>query len=118
MLDFRISWAMNMNTCGDALILGTKGGLRIPSTDCWNGEFNTPLKVYKTIGDQTLEYEVPMKPASDFFFKKMRSFIDAVKNGGEATVPSSQIVINQAIIDGIVKSAKLGKEIEVEIPEV
>ena len=118
MLDFRISWAMNMNTCGDALILGTKGGLRIPSTDCWNGEFNTPLKVYKTIGDQTLEYEVPMKPASDFFFKKMRSFIDAVKNGGEATVPSSQIVINQAIIDGIVKSAKLGKEIEIEIPEV
>ena len=118
MLDFRISWAMNMDTCGDALILGTKGGLRIPSTDCWNGEFNTPLKVYKTIGDQTLEYEVPMKPASDFFFKKMRSFIDAVKNGGEATVPSSQIVINQAIIDGIVKSAKLGKEIEVEIPEV
>ena len=118
MLDFRISWAMNMNTCGDALILGTKGGLRIPSTDCWNGEFNTPLKVYKTIGDQTLEYEVPMKPASDFFYKKMRSFIDAVKNGGEATVPSSQIVINQAIIDGIVKSAKLGKEIEIEIPEV
>ena len=118
MLDFRISWAMNMDTCGDALILGTKGGLRIPSTDCWNGEFHTPLKVYKTIGDQTLEYEVPMKPAADFFFKKMRSFIDAVKNGGKATVPSSQIVINQAIIDGIVKSAKLGKEIEIEIPEV
>ena len=118
MLDFRISWAMNMDTCGDALILGTKGGLRIPSTDCWNGEFKTPLKIYKTIGDQTLEYEVPMKPAADFFYKKMRSFIDAVKNGGEATVPSSQIVINQAIIDGIVKSAELGKEIEINIPEI
>ena len=118
MLDFRISWAMNMDTCGDALILGTKGGLRIPSTDCWNGEFKTPLKIYKTIGDQTLEYEVPMKPAADFFYKKMRSFIDAVKNGGEATVPSSQIVINQAIIDGIVKSAELGKEIEITIPEI
>ncbi len=118
MLDFRISWAMHMDTCGDALILGTKGGLRIPSTDCWNGEFNTPLKIYKTLGGQTVEYEVPMKPKADFFYKKMRSFVDAVKNGGKATVPSSQIVINQAIIDGIVKSAKLGKEIEVEIPEV
>lgn len=118
MLDFRISWAMNMDTCGDALILGTKGGLKIPSTDCWNGEFKTPLKIYKTIGDQPLEYEVPMKPAADFFYKKMRSFIDAVKNGGEATVPSSQIVINQAIIDGIVKSAELGKEIEINIPEI
>ena len=117
-LDFRISWAMNMDTCGDALILGTKGGLRIPSTDCWNGEFKTPLKIYKTIGDQTLEYEVPMKPAADFFYKKMRSFIDAVKNGGEATVPSSQIVINQAIIDGIVKSAEAGREVEINIPEI
>ena len=117
-LDFRISWAMHMDTCGDALILGTKGGLRIPSTDCWNGEFKTPLKVYKTIGDQTLEYEVPMKPAADFFYKKMRSFIDSVKNGGEATVPSSQIVINQAIIDALVRSSKEGKEVEIEIPEI
>lgn len=117
-LDFRISWAMHMDTCGDALILGTKGGLRIPSTECWNGEFRTPLKVYKTIGDQTLEYEVPMKPAADFFYKKMRSFIDAVKNGGEATVPSSQIVINQAIIDALVRSSKEGKEVEIEIPEI
>ena len=118
MLDFRISWAMHMDTCGDALILGTKGGLRIPSTDCWNGEFKTPLTIYKTLCDQTIEYQVPMQPSADFFFKKMRSFIDAVKEGGTATVPSSQIVINQAIIDGLVRSAKLCKEVEIEIPEV
>lgn len=117
-LDFRISWAMNMNTCGDALILGTKGGLRIPSTECWNGEFDKPLTIYKTIGDQTLEYQVPMKPSSDLFTKKLRSFVDAIKNGGKATVPSSEIVYNQAIIDGIVRSAKLGKEIDIEIPQV
>lgn len=117
-LDFRISWAMNMDTCGDALILGTKGGLRIPSTECWNGEFDKPLTVYKTIGDQTLEYQVPMKPASDLFSKKLRSFVDAIKNGGKATVPSSEIVYNQAVIDGIVRSAKLGKEVSIEIPQV
>ena len=117
-LDFRISWAMNMDTCGDALILGTKGGLRIPSTDCWNGEFDKPLTVYKTIGDQTLEYQVTMKPTSDVFAKKLRSFVDAIKNGGKATVPSSEIVYNQAVIDGIVRSAKLGHEVEIEIPQV
>lgn len=117
-LDFRISWAMNMDTCGDALILGTKGGLRIPSTECWNGEFTTPLKIYKTIGDETVEYTVPLKPREDLFGKKLRAFVDSIKNGGNATVPSSEILYNQAIIDGIVKSAEAGKEIEITIPEI
>lgn len=118
-LDFRISWAMHMDTCGDALILGTKGGLRIPSTECWNGEFNKPLTIYKTLGDQTVEYEVPLKPADPkLFYKKLRSFVDAIKNGGEATVPSSEIVINQAILDGLVRSAREGKEVTIEIPEI
>ncbi len=118
MLDFRISWAMHMDTCGDALILGTKGGLRIPSTECWNGELHKPLKVYKTLGDQTVEYEIPLKPKTDCFQLKIRSFINSVKYGDKATVPSSQIVINQAIIDGLVRSAKEGKEVTIEIPEI
>ena len=118
MLDFRISWAMHMDTCGDALILGTKGGLRIPSTECWNGEFDKPLTIYKTVAGQQVQYEVPLLPRDDLFFKKLRSFVDAVKTGGKATVPSSEIVYNQAIIDGIMKSAAIGKEIEVEIPEI
>ena len=118
MLDFRISWAMHMDTCGDALILGTKGGLRIPSTECWNGEFDKPLTIYKTLGDQTVEYQVPLKPAGELFYKKLRSFVDEVKVGGKATISSSEIVINQAIIDGLVRSSKLGHEVEIEIPEV
>lgn len=118
-LDFRISWAMHMDTCGDALILGTKGGLRIPSTECWNGEFETPLTIYKTLGDQTVEYQVPLKPAdSKLFYKKIRSFIDSIKNGGSATVPTSEIIINQAILDGLVRSAREGKEVTIEIPEI
>ena len=119
MLDFRISWAMNMDTCGDALILGTKGGLRIPSTECWNGEFNKPLTIYKTLCGEQVEYQVPLKPADpELFYKKLRSFVDSIKEGGTATVPSSEIVINQAIIDGLVRSAKEGKEVTIEIPEV
>ncbi len=117
-LDFRISWAMHMDTSGDALILGTKGGLRIPSTECWNGEFDKPLTIYKTLGDQPIEYQVPLMPTNDLFMKKLRSFVDAIKDGGKATVPSSEIVYNQAIIDGIIRSAKLGKEVEITIPEI
>lgn len=117
-LDFRISWAMNMDTCGDALILGTKGGLRIPSTECWNGEFDKPLTVYKTVGGKNIEYKVPYEPCGDLFYKKIRSFLDSIKENGAPTVPSSEIVYNQAIIDGIVRSAELGREIEIEIPEI
>ena len=118
-LDFRISWAMHMDTCGDALILGTKGGLRIPSTECWNGEFNKPLTIYKTLGDQTVEYQVPLKPADPkLFYKKLRSFVDSIKTGGPAPIPSSEIIINQAILDGLVRSAREGKEVTIEIPEV
>jgi predicted dehydrogenase len=120
-LDFRISWAMHMDTCGDALILGTKGGLRIPSTECWNGEFSTPLKVYRDIGGQRMCYEVPMiETKTSLFDQKLRSFVDEIKKGpeGKPTVPSSEILYNQAIIDGIVKSAALGREIEIEIPEI
>ena len=119
-LDFRISWAMNMDTAGDALILGTKGGLRIPSTECWNGSIGGPLKIYHEVGGEQVVTEVPIQKNNgpSLFEKKVRAFIDACKNGGTAPIPSSQIVINQAILDGICKSAELGHEIEITIPEV
>ena len=121
-LDFRISWAMNMDTSGDALILGTKGGLRIPSTECWNGEFDKPLTIYKDIAGRQVQYQVPLIPNKpnepSLFVKKLRSFVDSIKEDGVATVPSSQIIYNQAIIDGICRSAELGREVEIKIPEI
>ncbi|MBE6693591.1 MAG: Gfo/Idh/MocA family oxidoreductase [Ruminococcaceae bacterium] len=119
-LDFRIAWAMNIDTPGDTVILGTKGGLRIPSTECWNGSVGGPMKIYKTIGGINMETEVPLAKADgvSLFDKKIRSFLDAIKNNGTAPVPSSQIVYNQAILDGIAKSAELGHEVEIRIPTV
>ena len=117
-LDFRISWAMNINTPGDTIILGTKGGLRIPSTDCWNGTVGGPMTVYTEVAGSQTSYEVPIIPKRALVDLKVRSFLDACKNGTAAPVPSSQILINEAIIDGIAKSAELGHEIEITIPEV
>ena len=118
-LDFRISWAMNMDTAGDTLILGTKGGLRIPSTECWNGTVGGPMKIYHEVCGQQVETEIPVIHMNKGLFNlKIRSFLDAIKNGGKAPVPSNEILINQAIIDGIVKSAELGHEIPVVIPEI
>ncbi|MBO5395349.1 MAG: Gfo/Idh/MocA family oxidoreductase [Clostridia bacterium] len=118
-LDFRISWAMNLDTPGDTIILGTKAGLRIPSTECWNGSIGGPLKIYRTIAGSDVETIVPERDNhEDNFYNKIRLFIDAVKEGGSAPVPSSQIIYNQAIIDGISRSAKCGREVTVEIPEI
>ena len=118
-LDFRISWAMNMNTSGDTLILGTKGGLRIPSTECWNGTVGGPMKLYHEVAGEQVVTEIPIiKTSTPLFSQKMRSFIDACKNAEPSPVPSSQIIINQAIIDAINRSAKAKKEVTVDIPNI
>lgn len=121
-LDFRIAWAMHIDTPGDTILLGTEGALRIPSTECWNGSVGGPMKLYRDVAGQQVETIIPLCPEEDsfggLFYKKLRSFMDAIKSGGEAPVPSSQILYNQAILDGIVKSAELGREIQVEIPEI
>jgi predicted dehydrogenase len=119
-LDFRISWAMHMDTAGDTLILGTKGGLKIPSMTCYNGDFpaGTSVKLYREVGGRPVEVAIPKFECPNLFSKKLRSFVDAIKTGGKATVSSSEIVYNQAIIDGIVKSNALGREIEIQIPEI
>lgn len=119
-LDFRIAWAMNVNTPGDTIILGTEGGLRIPSTDCWNGTVGGEMTIYKHVAGAPVETKIPIRPNPDSYNivdRKIRSFMTAIQTGGTAPVPSSQIFYNQAIIDGIVKSNKLGREIEIELPE-
>ena len=121
-LDFRIAWAMHIDTPGDTVFLGTEGALRIPSTECWNGTVSGPMKLYKDVAGQQVEIEIPLFPQGDsfggLFYKKLRSFIEAIVTGGEAPVPSSQIFYNQAILDAIVKSADLGREIEVVLPDI
>lgn len=119
-LDFRIAWAMHLDTPGDTIIMGTKGSLRIPSTECWNGSIGGPLKLYQRIAGKDVETEFPMQAplAEGCFYYKIRSFLDAVKNGGKAPVSSKEILINQAIIDAINKSSRAGEEIKVEIPEI
>ena len=121
-IDFRISWAMNMNTAGDTLLLGTKGGLRIPSTECWNGSVGGDFVIYHEVAGKQVETVIPQvipKPgAPSNFDKKIRTFVDSCKSGGKSPVPTSQIIYNQAILDGIAKSAECGREVEISIPEV
>ena len=68
---------------------------------------------------ETVIPKIPDKAgAPSNFDKKIRTFLDACKNGTAAPVPTSQIIYNQAIIDHIAKSSNFEREVEVKIPEV
>ena len=61
----------------------------MPSTECWNGSIGGPLKLYRTIAGSDVETEIPERSNDeDNFYNKIRFFIDAVKTGGKAPVPS------------------------------
>ena len=110
-LDFRIAWAMNINSPCDTIILGTKGGLRIPTGG------KNPMILYHEVGGLQVETEIPYQETKvPIFDAKIRTFLDASKNGTASPVPTSEILYNQAIIDGIAKSSALGKEIELNLP--
>ena len=121
-LDFRMSWAMHMDTTGDFLFLGKDAGLKVrqPHYELWGGAWDG------TVGEVTLFHDVFGKPTStpvpiekeeksNLFECKVRAFVDAVKNGRPAPIPTSQIIYNQAIIDGIIRSAACGHEVEVDL---
>lgn len=119
-LDFRISWAMHPDTPGDTIIFGKEGALRIPSTDCWNGSMSGPMTIYHDVAGEQVATVIPLieNKGKGLFYKKCRAFLDAIAEGGKAPIPTSEILYNQAIIDHIVKSAELGREVEVVIPEI
>ena len=118
-LDFRIAWYMHLDTPGDTIIMGTKGSLRVPSTDCWNGSFNKPMTIYHDVAGEPVQTQIPLLPETkDLWNRKIRSFLDSIHNGTEAPVPTSQIIYNQAILSGIQDSSECGHEVEINIHEI
>ena len=122
-IDFRIAWAMHLDTPGDTIIYGTKGSLRIPSTNCWNGSIGGPLKIYSEIAGKQVETELPMAPAPKkgeptLWDKKIRSFLAACRGEASTPVPIEEILYNQAMLSGIVTSSALGREIELDFSKM
>ena len=95
-LDFRIAWAMHINTPGDTIIMGKWGALRIPSTECWNGSVGGPMTLYQDVAGQQTETIIPIIRNSEgfggLFYQKIRSFLDAVKAGAPAPVPTLSLI--------------------------
>jgi Predicted dehydrogenases and related proteins len=123
---FKQSWAMHADSLGDTLWLGTKGAIKILNG---HDELNRPSRVmyFTDINgqhvDSYIEPNVPFDAYGgahpmDIWDGKMRGFVDALHTGGPAPVPGEEILYNQAICDGIYRSSKLHKEVEIEIPTI
>jgi len=124
-LDFRMSWAMHMDFLGDTMFLGTDAGMKVKSPNpegTWGGAWDgSPgeISIYHDMVVPTktvLPYKNNEGPS--LFMQKVRGFVDAVLGGKPAPIPTSQILYNQAIIDGIIRSSEQKKEVDVIIPEI
>ncbi|MCM2535027.1 Gfo/Idh/MocA family oxidoreductase [Neobacillus pocheonensis] len=123
-LNFKISWAMHMDSLGPTLFLGTDAGLKVtpagsgPWSGVWDGGIGTITMFHDILGQHT-ESPIPVQNhQTDIFYEKVRDFVVAIQEGKEAPIPGEQILINQAIIDGILRSAAIGREVEIDIPTI
>lgn len=122
-LNFKISWAMHMDTMGDTLFLGTDAGLKVkpagtgPWSGAWDGKVGS-IQLYHDIQGHHTESPIPLIQHNiDLFYEKVNDFVKAIEDGKSAPIPGEQILRNQAVIDGILRSAAIGKEVEIHIPQ-
>ncbi|HET7768520.1 MAG TPA: Gfo/Idh/MocA family oxidoreductase [Chloroflexota bacterium] len=122
-LNFTTSWAMHMDTMGPAVFLGTDAGLKVtPSGSggywgAWDGGIASATLYYDLMGLQT-ESPIPVRQHQvRIFNEKVKDFVEAVQQGKPAPISGEQIVRNQAVIDGILRSAAAKREVEITIPD-
>ncbi|MCL2159646.1 MAG: Gfo/Idh/MocA family oxidoreductase [Oscillospiraceae bacterium] len=115
-LDYRMSWFMHMDTAGDFLFLGTEAGLKIKQAGpvgAWDGSIGDIILMHEVHGSPVQTVIPPKNRPEDIWKRKICDFVDAVASGNNlAPIPTDQIIYNQAIIDGMMRSSALGREVE------
>ena len=75
------------------------------------------MTLYRDVAGKQVSTVIPLCASEgNLFDKKLRSFIDAIQTGGRAPVPAREILYNQAIINAVIESAKLRREVAVSLP--
>jgi predicted dehydrogenase len=122
-LNFTTSWAMHMDTLGAGIFLGTDAGLKVtpsgsgPFWGAWDGGISS-ITLYHDVAGLNTESPIPVRQHNlRIFNEKVKDFVVAMQEGKPAPIPGEQIVRNQAIIDGILRSAAEAREVEISIPD-
>lgn len=121
-LNFKISWAMHMDTLGATMFLGSEGGLKItpagrgPWSGVWDGKVGSITLFHDVLGHQT-ESPIPVREHNiNLFHEKVKDFVAAIREGRPAPIPGEKILYNQAIIDGVLRSSEQNREVEITLP--
>ncbi|SEB40070.1 Gfo/Idh/MocA family oxidoreductase [Paenibacillus sp. GP183] len=123
-LNFKISWAMHMDTLGGTMFLGTDAGLKVTPSGKgpWSGVFDGgvgSMTLYHDVRGHHVESSIPIiEHKLDLFVEKVRDFVRAIRDNAPAPISGEQILRNQAIIDGFLRSSQLKREVEVHIPNI
>jgi len=121
-LQFKISWAMHMDTLGATIFLGTDAGLKVtpagtgPWSGVWDGSVGSITLYHDEFGANTATPIPIIEHQLNLFDRKVHDFAEAVRDGREAPIPGDQILIQQAIIDGVLRSAEARREVGIELP--
>lgn len=123
---FKQSWAMHADSLGDTLWLGTEGAIKICNGFDYANKPSSVMYFTDVNGQQIDSYVLPSHPFNaytgpkydDIFVAKVRDYCDAIIHGRPSPIPGEEILHNQAICDGIYRSAKLKKEVEIVIPSL
>jgi predicted dehydrogenase len=121
-LNYKIAWAMHMDTLGASIFLGTDAGLKVtpagqgPWSGVWDGSVGSITLFHDILGHHT-ESPIPVKQHNlNLFNEKVRDFVDAIVNNRPAPIPAAEILYNQAIIDAVQRSAALKREVTIDLP--
>ena len=108
MLVFKTSWIMHMDSLGTNLLLGTKAGMKMRPLTLFTHDYNRLVDISPQ----------PGKKDGDLFLAKNMAFAEAIWNGTPSPVPADEMLITNVIIQGLIDSAKAGREVAVSVPEV
>lgn len=120
-LNYKISWAMHMDTLGATMFLGTDGGMKItpagqgPWSGVWDGSVGSITLYHDVMGHHT-ESPIPVQTHNlNLFDEKVKAFVQAIEQNLPTPIPAAEILYNQAIIDAVLRSSALKREVEVNV---
>ncbi|CAM4239138.1 Gfo/Idh/MocA family oxidoreductase [Paenibacillus alkaliterrae] len=121
-LNYKISWAMHMDSLGATMFLGTDAGLKVtpagtgPWSGVWDGSVGS-MTLYNDIANQHIQSTIPViEHGLNLFDEKVKDFVAAIQDDRPAPIPGGEILYNQAIIDGVLRSAASKREVTIELP--